>query len=88
METFFDDIIIFSKSEEEHMKHVRMVLKYPDATHLVVNGNKSEFFAVKSYFLRSIALKDRVPTWNLSKLTGEEEKAICTLKEKKILNPS
>jgi hypothetical protein len=48
---YLDDILIFSKTLEEHWKYVKAVL---DALHrykLLVNKDKSEFYIKKTVFL-------------------------------------
>ncbi|MCO5594839.1 hypothetical protein L7F22_048873 [Adiantum nelumboides] len=49
--TFFDDMIVFSKSEAEHMEHLRSVFEMLRKERLVVNGKKSEFFMEEIHFL-------------------------------------
>ena len=41
---FFDDIIIYSKSLEEHKFHLKAVFQELQDNKLYVNGKKSEFF--------------------------------------------
>ena len=41
---FFDDIIIYSKTLEEHKSHLRAVFQELHANKLFINGKKSEFF--------------------------------------------
>ncbi|MCO5576955.1 hypothetical protein L7F22_030776 [Adiantum nelumboides] len=42
--TFFDDMIIFSKDEEEHRDHLTAVFNELKCNRLLINGKKSEFF--------------------------------------------
>ncbi|MCO5566284.1 hypothetical protein L7F22_019960 [Adiantum nelumboides] len=58
--TFFDDMIVFSKSEAEHMEHLRAVFEMLRKKRLVVNGKKSEFFMEEIHFLGHIVSKDGV----------------------------
>ncbi|MCO5547780.1 hypothetical protein L7F22_001232 [Adiantum nelumboides] len=58
--TFFDDMIVFSKSEAEHMEHLRAVFKMLRKERLVVNGKKSEFFMEEIHFLGHIFSKDGI----------------------------
>ncbi|MCO5575045.1 hypothetical protein L7F22_028842 [Adiantum nelumboides] len=44
VDTFFDDILVFSKNEEEHRQHLEIVLHLLQQNQLLVNGKKSEFF--------------------------------------------
>ncbi|MCO5565158.1 hypothetical protein L7F22_018831 [Adiantum nelumboides] len=60
VETFFDDMIIFSKSEAKHMEHLRAVFEMLRKKRLVVNGKKSEFFMEEIHFLGHIVSKDGV----------------------------
>jgi hypothetical protein len=48
---YLDDILIFSKTLEEHKKHVRQVLDALHAQKLSVNKDKSEFHVTKTVFL-------------------------------------
>ncbi|MCO5607651.1 hypothetical protein L7F22_061849 [Adiantum nelumboides] len=58
--TFFDDMIVFLKSEVEHMEHLRAVFETLRKERLVVNGKKSEFFVEEIHFLAYIVSKDGV----------------------------
>ncbi|MCO5570242.1 hypothetical protein L7F22_023961 [Adiantum nelumboides] len=58
--TFFDDMIVFSKSEAEHMEHLRAVFEMLRKEKLVVNRKKSEFFIEEIHFLGHIVSKDGV----------------------------
>ncbi|MCO5582337.1 hypothetical protein L7F22_036231 [Adiantum nelumboides] len=58
--TFFDDMIVFSKSEAEHMEHLRAVFEMLQKERLVVNGKKSDFFMEEIRFLGHIVSKDGV----------------------------
>ncbi|MCO5581435.1 hypothetical protein L7F22_035319 [Adiantum nelumboides] len=58
--TFFDDMIVFSKSEAEHVEHLRAVFEMLQKERLVVNEKKSEFFIEEIHFLGPIVSKDGV----------------------------
>ncbi|MCO5551428.1 hypothetical protein L7F22_004931 [Adiantum nelumboides] len=58
--TFYDDMIVFSKSEAEHMEHLRAVFEMLRKGRLVVNDKKSEFFMEEIHFLWHIVSKDGV----------------------------
>ncbi|MCO5548671.1 hypothetical protein L7F22_002130 [Adiantum nelumboides] len=58
--TFFDDRIVFSKSETKHMEHLRAVFEMLPKERLVVNGKKSDFFMEEIHFLGHIVSKDGV----------------------------
>ncbi|MCO5603295.1 hypothetical protein L7F22_057444 [Adiantum nelumboides] len=58
--TFLDDMIVFSKSEKEHMEHLRAVFEMLQKERLVVNGKKSDFLMEEIHFLGYIVSKDGV----------------------------
>lgn len=41
---FIDDILVYSKNEEEHVEHLASILRLLREHHLYVNLNKSIFF--------------------------------------------
>ena len=45
--TFFDDMLVYSKKEEEHHRHLETVLQLLRQHQLLINGKKSEFFMTK-----------------------------------------
>jgi hypothetical protein len=51
---FIDDILIFSKNEEEHDKHLRMVLQKLRENQLYAKLNKCEFWLTEVSFLGHI----------------------------------
>lgn len=58
--TFFDDVIVFSKTAEEHREHLALVFKELRDNHFVINGKKGEFFMEEIHFLGHIVSKDGV----------------------------
>jgi hypothetical protein len=48
---FIDDILIFSKTEEEHEKHLRLVLEKLRSVQLYAKFSKCEFWLTKFAFL-------------------------------------
>jgi hypothetical protein len=48
---FIDDILIFSKTEEEHEKHLRLVLEKLGSNQLYAKFSKCEFWLTKVAFL-------------------------------------
>jgi hypothetical protein len=48
---FIDDILIFSKTEEEHEKHLRMILEKLRSNQLYAKFSKCEFCLTKVAFL-------------------------------------
>ena len=57
---FFDDIIIYSKSLEEHKCHLKAVFQELRDNKLYVNGKKSEFFLQEIRYLGHIISKDGI----------------------------
>ncbi|MCO5550251.1 hypothetical protein L7F22_003734 [Adiantum nelumboides] len=53
-------MIVFLKSEAEHMEHLRAVFEMLQKERLVANENKSEFFMEEIHFLGHIVSKDGV----------------------------
>jgi hypothetical protein len=51
---FMDDILIFSKTEEEHEKHLRMVLEKLRSNQLYAKFSKCEFWLTEVTFLRHV----------------------------------
>ena len=49
--TFFDDIIIYSKDEDDHREHLSIVFQELRKNKLMVNGKKSEFFMAEIHYL-------------------------------------
>jgi hypothetical protein len=54
VEVFIDDILIFSKTEEEHEKHLRMVLEKFRSNQLYTKFSKCEFWLTEVAFLRHV----------------------------------
>lgn len=48
---YVDDVIIYSRTEEEHCSHLSQVLEALSNSHLKINKKKSEFFQRKVVFL-------------------------------------
>jgi hypothetical protein len=57
---FLDDIIIYSKSEEEHEQHLRMVLQVLRKHQLYANLSKCSFYQRQIHYLRHIISKDGI----------------------------
>ncbi|MCO5581073.1 hypothetical protein L7F22_034949 [Adiantum nelumboides] len=51
---FFDDILVFSETEEEHKKHLDIVFQELRKNELHINAKKSEFFLNEIYYLGHI----------------------------------
>ena len=57
---FFDDIIVHSKTLEEHKEHLAQVFKELQEHKLYVNSKKSEFFLKEICYLGHIISKDGI----------------------------
>ena len=57
---FFDDIIVFSKTLEEHKEHLKKVFEELHNNKLYVNGKKSEFFLQEIRYLGHIISKEGI----------------------------
>ena len=70
--TFFDDMIVYSKSEEEHREHLTAVFNELRSNRLLINGKKSEFFLEEIQFLGHIVkpVYDHIKRWFLNKIPG------------------
>ena len=72
MGVFFDDIIIYSNTLEEHKSHLRVVFQELRENKLFINGKKSEFFLQEIHYLGLIISKDGI-RMDLEKLKIIEE---------------
>ncbi|MCO5608638.1 hypothetical protein L7F22_062852 [Adiantum nelumboides] len=57
---FFDDVIIYSKTIEEHKEHLKVILQALRDNKLYVNQKKSEFFLQEIQYLRHIISKNGI----------------------------
>jgi hypothetical protein len=60
MVVFIDDILIFSKKEEENDEHLRLVLQKLRENQLYTKLNKCEFWLKEVSFLRHIISEGRI----------------------------
>ena len=56
----FDDIIVYSKTLEEHKGHLKKVFEELHRNKLFINGKKSEFFLQEIRYLGHIISKDGI----------------------------
>jgi cell fate regulator YaaT (PSP1 superfamily) len=61
MVVFIDDILIFSKNEEEHDEHLRLVLQKLRENQLYVKLSKCEFWLKEVSFLGHIIFEGGIP---------------------------
>lgn len=54
---FFDDILLFSKNEEDHKAHLEIAFEELCKHQLFVNAKKSEFFLLEIHYLGHIVSK-------------------------------
>lgn len=59
---FFDDILVYSKTTEEHQQHVRQILELLRQNQLYAKRSKCTFFTEKVDYLGFIISKDGVST--------------------------
>lgn len=57
---YLDDILIYSKTREEHVQHVRRVLERLNHANLYANAKKCEFFQPEVKFLGLIVGEDGI----------------------------
>ena len=57
---FFNDILVFPTSEEEHNKHLFQVFEELRKHKLFVNAKKSEFFLTEIHYLGHIVSHNQV----------------------------
>jgi hypothetical protein len=57
---FLDDILIYSKSKEEHENHLRMVLQVLRENHLYAKLSKCSFYQKKIHYLGHIISEDGI----------------------------
>ena len=58
--TYLNDILIFSENPEEHVEHVRTVLKICQRHSLLLKLSKCEFEVTKIEFLRHVIILERI----------------------------
>ena len=69
---FFDDMIVYSKTLEEHKEHLKKVFEELHCKKLFINGNKSDFFLQEICYLGHIISKNGI-TMDFEKLKVIEE---------------
>ena len=57
---FIDDILMFSKNEEEHAEHLAVVLRLLREHHLYAKHIKCSFFQTKVHYLGHVLSKEGI----------------------------
>ena len=52
--TYLDDIIIFSRTADEHLNHIKQVFEKLQNAHLLMKLSKCDFFTKEIQYLRHI----------------------------------
>ncbi len=68
--TYLNDIIVYSNSKKEHIKHVRKILQRLRKTEIQIDVDKCEFHIIETKFLEMIMRRDEI------KMNSEKIKAI------------
>ncbi len=68
--TYLNDIIVYSNSKKEHIKHVRKILQRLRKAKIQINVDKCEFHIIETKFLEMIIKRDEI------KMNSEKIKAI------------
>ena len=55
---YLDDILVFSRSKEEHMEHLKLVLKTLRKEKLLINLNKCSFMKEELIYLGFVVSKE------------------------------
>ena len=59
---YLDDILIFSKNQEEHLRHIELVLQALEENELKAKLSKCEFMLDQIEFLGHVISKDGIAT--------------------------
>ena len=78
---YFDDILIYSKNEEEHLSHLRKVLLALRANKLYINLKKCSFMTNHLLFLGFIVGKDGIQIDEMKVTVIQEWLAPKTMRE-------
>ena len=78
---YFDDILIYSKNEEEHLSHLRKVLLALRANKLYINLKKCSFMTNHLLFLGFIVGKDGIQIDEMKVTVIQEWLAPKTVRE-------
>ncbi len=57
---YFDDILIFSKSNKKHYQHLQLIIKYLQCVELYANFKKYEFFKSEIEYLDFLVNKNNL----------------------------
>ncbi|GKA64519.1 putative reverse transcriptase domain-containing protein [Tanacetum coccineum] len=79
---FIDDILIYSKTREKHVKHLRLVLELLKKEELYAKFSKCEFWLREVQFLRHLINGNGIKDPSKIEAGEEQELAFQTLKDK------
>ena len=57
---YFDNILVFSKSEKKHYQYLKLVIKYLQHAELYINFKKYEFFKAEIKYLNFFINKNNL----------------------------
>lgn len=57
---YMDDVIIFSKTESEHLDHITKIVEALTSSHMKISSEKSSFFEKKIEFLGHVVSQNRI----------------------------
>lgn len=57
---FFDDILVYSKTVEDHQRHVRVVLKVLKENHLFAKHSKCKFVCIRVDYLEHVITENGI----------------------------
>src|SRR5204863_8915647 len=57
---YFDNILVFSKSEEKHYQHLQLIIKYLQHAELYANFKKHKFFKSEIKYLDFLVNKNNL----------------------------
>lgn len=78
---YIDDVLIFSKSEEEHIEHINIIVNALHNANMKVSGEKSHFFSTSIEFLGHIIKNGRITVDPQKTSTMQNYPVPKTLKE-------
>lgn len=78
---YMDDILIFSKTKEEHFDHIKAIIQAITDANMKISSKKSHFFATKTEFLGHVIFHNRITVDEKKVETIKNYPVPITLKE-------